>query len=246
MEASGSGCSRPRPRALRTAALGSALLLGTAAALVSCAVRGREPSARDAAYPFPEAETYAPAVPSKLQATVVAGGLSLVGKTELVVNGIRYPMDCTGVVRAAYAFGGVDLAYRFAFYPGNGVARLYGTLRDAGLLYSTRYPAPGDLVFWDDTYDANGNGRADDPLTHVGMVVGVDAEGTVSYLHHNYRRGPVVERMNLIHPGAETLFVKGVYVTVNSPLRMRGSPPGPGTTAGELFRVFGAAYKLAR
>ncbi len=240
--------SRPvrHPRNVLRPAVLLAVTAAVAAALASCAGRGGSPSAKDAAYPFPERETYAPAAPSRLQASVVSGGLSLVGKSELVVNGTRYPMDCTGVVRAAYAFGGLDLAYRFAFYPGNGVARLYGTLRDAGLLYATRYPAPGDLVFWDDTYDANGNGRADDPLTHVGMVVEVDEEGTVSYLHHNYRRGPVVERMNLIHPGAETLLVKGVSMIVNSPLRMRGSPPGPGTTAGELFRVFGAAYKLAR
>ena len=221
-------------------------LLTLAAALVSCAGRGSAPWAKDAAYPFPERETYAPAVSSKLQRTVVAGGLSLVGKTELVVNGVRYPMDCTGVVRAAYAFGGVDLAYRFAFYSGNGVARLYRTLRDAELLYSTRYPAPGDLVFWDNTYDANGNGRADDPLTHVGMVVEVDKEGTISYLHHNYRRGPVVERMNLIHSDMDTLYVQGVARIINSPIRMRGSPPGPGITAGELFRVFGAAYGLSR
>ncbi len=222
------------------------VLLACSVLLASCAGRGRVPAVRDAAYPFPERETYAPAEPSKLQSEVVAGGLSLVGKSELVVKGTRYPMDCTGVVRAAYAFGGVDLAYRFAFYPGNGVRRLYSTLRDAGLLYSTRYPAPGDLVFWDNTYDADGNGKADDELTHVGMVVAVDAEGTVSYLHHNYRLGPVVERMNLVHPDVPTLFVKGISVTVNSPLRMRGSPPGPGTTAGELFRVFGAAYKLSR
>lgn len=237
-------CSR---RPLRSGArFRLALLLAGAALLASCAGRGRAPSAKDAAYPFPERETYAPAEPSKLQTAVVSGGLTLVGKSELVVNGVRYPMDCTGVVRAAYAFGGVDLAYRFAFYGGNGVRRLYMTLRDGNLLYSTRYPAPGDLVFWDDTYDANGNGKADDELTHVGLVVEVDAEGTVSYLHYNYRRGPVVERMNLIHPGVEAFFVKGVSVTVNSPLRMRGSPPGPGTTAGELFRVFGAAYELSR
>lgn len=218
-------------------------LVLAAAALSSCSSRGVSP-AKDSAYPLPEKESYAPSNPSKLQETVVTGGLSLVGKSQLVVNGIRYPMDCTGVVRAAYAFGGVDLAYKFSAYAGNGVRRLYLTLRDEGLLYATRYPAPGDLVFWDDTYDANGNGKADDNLTHVGLVTKVDADGTISYLHHNYRRGPVVERMNLIHPADEVLFVKGVSVPINSPLRMRGSPPGPGTTAGELFRVFGMGYKL--
>ena len=236
----------PCPKSVSVRASRLALLLLAYGILASCAGRRSVPHERDAAYPFPDRETWAPAELTKLQAEVVAGGLGLVGKSELVVNGIRYPMDCTGLMRAAYAFGGVDLAYRFPFYAGNGVQRLYLTLRDSGLLYATRYPAPGDLIFWDDTYDANGNGRADDQLTHVGMVVEVDGEGTISYLHYNYRRGPVVERMNLVRPDIEILVVKGGAVTFNSPLRMRGSPPGPGITAAELFRVFGKAYRLSR
>lgn len=233
------------PRRVRTALrLRFPAFAAFLALLASCSTREAPPNARDAAYPFPERETYARAEPSAVQRAVIEGGLSLVGKKELVVNGARYPMDCTGVVRAAYAFGGIDLASRFSEYGGNGVRRLYLTLRDEGLLYAVRYPALGDLVFWDNTYDMNGNGKADDDLTHVGLVVDVKGDGTIAYLHHNYRRGPVVETMNLLHPDDEYLFVKGVATLANSPMRKRGSPSILATNAAQLFRVFGMAYGL--
>ena len=216
----------------------------TVALLSSCAFRGGSPASVDAAYPLPDHEVYAPAEPTEIQRAVVAGGRSLVGKSELVVNGKRYPMDCTGVVRAAYAFGGVDLARKFPQYGGNGVRRIYLSLRDEGLLYATRYPAPGDLVFWDNTYDANGNGRADDDLTHVGLVVEVRPDGTIEYLHHNYRKGPVVETMNLLYPNDEYRVVNGVSTLINSPLRMRGAPKILFGNSAQLYRVFGMAYKL--
>jgi hypothetical protein len=216
------------------------------ALLASCASPDLPPPARDAAYPFPEREVFIQEEPSELQKTVVKGGLSLVGKKELVVNGKHYPMDCTGVVRAAYAFGGVDLAYRFSDYSGNGVSRLYLTLRDSGLLYAVRYPAPGDLIFWDNTYDRNGNGRADDDLTHVGLVVSVEPDGTISYLHYNYRLGPIVEKMNLLHPNDAYLFTKGASTLANSPMRKRGSPTILETNSAQLFRVFGMGYKLKK
>jgi len=214
--------------------------------LSSCAFRSGRPLVRDSAYPFPDKETYTAAQPTKLQSVVVSGGLSLVGKSELVVNGTRYPMDCTGVVRAAYAFGGVDLAHNFSKYGGNGVRRLYLTLRDEGLLYAVRYPALGDLVFWDNTYDANGNGKADDDLTHVGLVVGVEPDGTIAYLHHNYRKGPIVEKMNLLCPDDEYYFAKGGASLINSPMRMRGAPTISSTNSAQLFRVFGMAYELRK
>jgi hypothetical protein len=44
------------------------------------------------------------------------------------------------------------------------------------------WPAPGDLVFWRDTYDRNRNGRPDDGLTHAGIVEYV-VDGTVVFVH---------------------------------------------------------------
>jgi cell wall-associated NlpC family hydrolase len=196
--------------------------------LFSCAgfpSRATESVAAFGAAAMPESETFIPAPLSAAQKSIVDGGSSLVGKASLVVNGKTYPNDCTGLVRAAYAFAEIDLAFRFGSYAGNGVRRLHETLLDEGLLYATRYPAPGDIVFWDNTYDANGNRKADDEFTHVGVVIAVEPDGAALYLHYHYRLGPIIERMNLVTPDDESL-IDGK--PANAALRMRNSPPGTG------------------
>ena len=101
----------------------------------------------------------------------------------------------------------------------------------------TRGPEPGDIVFFDNTWDRNGNGRWDDDLTHMGVVVAVDRNGTISYLHNHLRRGVIVEQMNLRHPDSREL---------NAPLRQRGSPrDGSGRwLASHLVRGFARAHLL--
>jgi hypothetical protein len=190
---------------------------------------------------FPETEEYRPPSVTERQRLIVQGSRSLEGKKALVVGGVTYPNDCTGLVRAAYAFASIDLAYRFNDLSGNGVRRLYETLRSQNLVYAVRYPAPADIVFWNDTYDANGNGKADDELTHVGVVISAEADGSIVYLHYHYRLGPVMERMNLLRPDDES---RGPDGPVNSILRMRGSPGDVGTNAAQLFNAFGQGYKL--
>ncbi|TFG82522.1 MAG: CHAP domain-containing protein [Spirochaetales bacterium] len=227
-----------KPRRAR----GTILALAFFFPLASCASFGAFPHG-DAAYPFPEHETYATPAISEAQRLIAEGGPTLVGKKSLVVNGVTYPNDCTGVVRAAYAFADIDLAYRFTRYGGNGVRRLFMTLQDRGLLYAVRYPAPADLIFWDNTYDADGDRIADDELTHVGVVISVNEDGSIYYLHYHYRNGPVIERMNLTRPDDESI---ADGQPANSILRMRGSPPGPGSNAAQLFRVFGKGYELVK
>ncbi|HAE21365.1 MAG TPA: hypothetical protein DCG47_03445, partial [Spirochaetaceae bacterium] len=192
---------------LNVMALPALLFLSCLGALASLSCAGSPSRAADRLeIALPIAEAYSPAQVSAAQTSIVAGGKSLVGKASLVVNGKTYPNDCTGLVRAAYAFADIDLAYRFGSYAGNGVRRLHETLLDEGLLYATRYPAPGDLIFWDNTYDANGNGKADDEFTHVGLIIATEPDGAALYLHYHYRLGPVIERMNLVTPDDERLI----------------------------------------
>jgi hypothetical protein len=172
------------------------------------------------------------------------GARSVLGATELVVNGRRFARDCTGTVLAIYWYAGIDLARDFGRYSGGGVTRLYRTLKDASLLYTTREPILGDLVFWDDTYDADGDGAWDDPLTHVGMVMETAADGAISYVHLNYRTGIVIERMNLREPDLHQRVKGGSVTIVNSPLRMaeKGRPHPDRWLAGQLYRVLGMGY----
>lgn len=179
-----------------------------------------------------------------LRARLVEGADSLIGKQDLFVRGKHFTWDCVGTVLAIYWYAGVDLARDFDQYTGNGVARLYKSLAAENLIYAARYPFSGDLVFWDNTYDENGNGRWDDPLTHVGMVVSTAPDGEVSYVHQNVRRGIVVEYMNLNQPSVYQSPDPGSERIFNSP--MREAQPGvahpPNWLSGQLFRAFGMGY----
>lgn len=123
------------------------------------------------------------------------------GRTSLTVNGKKYRMDCSGVVSAIYQKAGIDLTRDFKKYKGGGVQRIHETLRSKGLIYRPNVPVPGDILFWDNTYDANKNGRADDTLSHIGMVVSSNKwSGEVVYIHHHEKKGIVFEKMNLLRP----------------------------------------------
>lgn len=208
-------------------------------ALASCATTPRVEE-RDIPVERPQLST----ATDELRAKLGEGARSVLGARELVVNGRRFSWDCTGTVLAIYWYAGVDLARDFGRYPGNGVSRLYRTLEDADLLYTTPEPILGDVVFWNDTYDADGDGRWDDPLTHVGMVMETARDGTISYIHLNYRKGIVIERMNLREPDVHQRAAAGKVTIVNSPLRMAeaGKPHPDRWLAGQLYRALGMGY----
>jgi hypothetical protein len=223
------------------AALGLASLAVAALALCSCA--SMPPRGPD--QPRPARATEDPAVVS-LRSTLAEGAGSILGATQLVVRGRRFSMDCTGVVLAVYWYAGIDLARDFGRYTGNGVSRIFRTLEREGLLYDTAHPLTGDIVFWDNTYDANGNSKWDDSLSHVGMVTAASDDGTIEYIHHNVRAGIVIERMNLLRPDEEKRSAWGRVRILNSPLRLaaKGEPHPPLWLAGQLYRMLGMGYLL--
>ena len=57
----------------------------------------------------------------------------------------------------------------------------------------------GDLVFFNDTWDFNGDGLVNDPLTHVGIVEAVERDGTIVFIS---RVAGAIERyrMNVAQP----------------------------------------------
>jgi hypothetical protein len=204
------------------------LLASAAIALASCETFER------AGERAPERAVSDPGIVA-IRAKLVEGASRLVGKTELVIKGRRFNWDCTGTVLAVYWYAGIDLSRDFDKYGGNGVSRLFRSLESRDLLYDTEYPLPGDLVFWDDTYDANGDGEWNDELTHVGMAVETDGDGNVSFVHLNAHKGIVVERMNLREPDSRGK---------NAPMRL--ARPGvrhPARwLAGQLYRMMGMGY----
>jgi len=147
-----------------------------------------------------------------------------------VVGGRRYRFDCSGVAAAIYARAGVpllddgrvpDTKALFAWVQKNGSLR-------------RQNPLPGDLVFFDDTWDENGNGRVDDPLSHVGIVERALEDGTVVFVQRAGGR-VIRSRLNLARPHAR---VDERGQSLNHWLRAAHGAR-PAKTTGELFVAYG-------
>ncbi|MFP4551646.1 MAG: CHAP domain-containing protein [Spirochaetales bacterium] len=180
---------------------------------------------------------------SSVQRDIIAAANELLSKQNFLVNGYRYSYDCTGTVLAIYAMAGIHLVDLFPRYSGNGVARLYAIGSEYDLLYHSTIPQPGDLIFWDNTYDKNGDKLWNDELTHVGLVIAVEPNGIVEYVHHDYSKGVVTAKMSLIDPQTHT---DATGVLVNSPMRMRSHRHlNPDEwLASHLYRHLGALHQI--
>src|SRR4051794_26269457 len=85
----------------------------------------------------------------------------LVGLKQLSAVTSKVPDDCSGVVRWPYLREGVDLVEGDDYPPNlNAVTVIY--LRAKKLDALTKTPAPGDLAFFRETYDRNGDGKRND------------------------------------------------------------------------------------
>lgn len=165
---------------------------------------------------------------------IAAAAARYVGARSLVVNGQRFRWDCSGFVEAAMATVGCD-------YTGSS-AMLFEQARDAGVLHRRRIPTPGDVAFFDNTYDRNNDGQLNDPLSHVAIVEAVDQDGTITLIHLS-SKGIVRIRMNLREPD--------VYKTEAGELRndylrskREGDSPRTRYLSGELWTGFASFWKL--
>ncbi|MBR3671463.1 MAG: C40 family peptidase [Spirochaetia bacterium] len=185
----------------------------------------------------PVKNTSSPSISQKQKQLVEAANWAK-GRRYITIDGHRFKMDCSGVIRAIYFKAGIDLAKDFNKYSGGGTMRIHETLRSRGLIYRPTVPVPGDILFWDNTYDANHNGRSDDMLSHIGMVVSSDKKsGNVIYVHHNEKKGIVFEKMNLLHPDDPTY---------NAVMRSQRAKKLPGNKylASHLYKDAGKGYLL--
>jgi hypothetical protein len=163
-------------------------------------------------------------------------GLHLAERATRLVDhdGSLLRRDCSGLVETLFRQEG--LALPTAELTGNAVAREFAGFRRDGALVLD-HPLPGDLAFFDDTYDRNHNGRVDDPLTHVAMVSEVDVDGTVTLVHFG-SHGVSTFRMNLSQVHAPR---DGRGRRINDRLRVQKRRDSPQTRylASELFVAFG-------
>ncbi len=180
--------------------------------------------------------SFVTSLPSR--SAIVESATRLVGARTITSHGKRIAYDCAGVTRAIFLEHGIDL-YRGAFNDpkGNGVRLIHNHIRQHGTLHRGSNVSPGDLVFFDNTWDFNGDGKLNDPLTHVGIVERFEPDGTVIFIS---RVANAVERyrMNLEQPHVHKTAQGHV---LNDYIR-RKHPADPDHTArltGELFSFYG-------
>ena len=180
---------------------------------------------------------------------VIASAQTLIGRapeSTVKVNGRTFVLDCIGTVSAIFYGMDIDVQRDFPRYRGDGVGRLYQSLGALKVLHRDLYPRPGDIIFWDNTWDANGDGILDnDPRTHAGVVLSVDADGTIHYVHEHIVKGVTVEAMNLLHP-RDYYDPQGRIINnalaMNSGVNRRNNPPH--WTSGDLWDSFGDILRV--
>lgn len=167
---------------------------------------------------------------------VATAAQSFLGHRALVALGKTYRFDCSGFVEASLAKAGRAAS--------GSSASLFEQAQERGVLHHRKTPDPGDIAFFDDTYDRNRNGRVDDPLSHVAVVESVDPDGTIHLVHVGSGSvGTFV--MNLRHPSDRT---DDAGKRMNDRLRVERRSDSPGThyLASELSAGFGSFWKVDR
>lgn len=159
---------------------------------------------------------------------------AFIGARRLTAGGQTHRYDCSGFVSAAYARAGIDLQ-------GLSSAALYDRARAEGVFHRRRLPRPGDVAFFHNTWDKDGDRRFNDRLTHVAVVEKVDNDGTITMVHKG-GRGVGRTTMNLRHRHTNK---SDDGVLLNSFLRYRksGDRRRVKYLTGELWAGFASFWK---
>lgn len=209
-------------------------LLITVATLVGCAGVARD---RTAPISSDNQDCCRTVTATPRRTAIVRTATQLIGARTIDVNGRRVAYDCAGVARAIYLKHGIDLYQGAHGDPqANGVRIIHAHIRQHGTFHQGPVVHPGDLVFFDNTWDFNRDGKVNDPLTHVGIVERQEPDGTVVFIS---RVAGAIERyrMNLALPHVHKTAEGRV---LNDYLRRKDTvdPAETAYLAGELFAQF--------
>ena len=211
--------------------------LGLLAALAGCATHRVVPD--DALAP----DVIQPAGAPPLVRVGEPRGLAVAREAEDFLQNDRRLVrrDCSGLVESVFQRLGLMVPEADDMGLHSSVASTYHALELDHALY-VDHPLPGDLAFFDDTYDRNHNGRLDDPLTHVAIVVSSEEDGTLTLVHYG-GHGISSFHMNLSHVHQAR---DGRGKRVNDVLRPRKRRDSSDTRhlASELFVAFGRAAEV--
>lgn len=214
---------------------GDILATGMVALLVGCPA-----PAFDVARPVKAPERHCCPAESvqQLRHAIALTATKLVGARTIKHKGRLIKYDCAGVTRAIYLANGIDLFKN----PGrnrrtNGTTIIYDHVRRYGHIHRGPRARVGDLVFFNNTWDLNGDGRANDPLTHVGVVEKIEPDGTIVFISRVSR---AIERyrLNLLQPGVHKSR-DGRLLNDFMRRKRRNDPDNTRYLTGQLFAAFG-------
>ena len=98
--------------------------------------------------------------------------------------------DCSGFVNAVYWTAVENPSIKFS----GSTENIYYILSKANKTYKKSLPNVGDIIFFDGTTSPNKK------LTHSGIVIKVDEDETITYIHASTSKGLVLGYMNLKYP----------------------------------------------
>lgn len=150
------------------------------------------------------------------------------GKNKLTVNGKKYKSDCSGIINAIFSAANVGISIN------GGVKNIYRHTKKYGQIVKNK-PAPGDLIFFHNTYDKSRNGKINDWLTHIGIVEKIEPDNTIHFIHF---MGYSVVRSYLNLSSPKLSYHPQTNKRINHYLR-RAQGPYRAYTAAELFAGFG-------
>jgi hypothetical protein len=159
------------------------------------------------------------------------------GKRRIVVRGRSFHWDCANYIRAIHFHLFDVLGYPGGPKTRSGVRRIWYFAKKRGGVHFRRIPLVGDLIFFHQTYDSNGNRRADDYYTHIAIVERVDKDGTITYIDRAVN-GIARRKMNLFYPDHVRSPRGGKVVNSNVRPRRRWDEKGAKYLSGQLFAGF--------
>ncbi|MEI0528649.1 NlpC/P60 family protein [Brachyspira intermedia] len=134
--------------------------------------------------------------------------------------------DCSGFVAAVY-FTAIE---KPSIKLSGSTANIFYLLSKENKIYKNTLPNIGDIIFFD------GTTSYDKKLTHSGIVIDVDEDETITYIHSSTSKGPILGYMNLKYPDLARKDGK----QINSYLR-RGAAPY--SLASHCFNSYGTVLE---
>ena len=145
-----------------------------------------------------------------------------------------FRFDCSGFVAAVYWMSDIVIFDKQASKGNTGVNIIYKTFSKYNKIYTNGTPNIGDIVMFDNTT------KIPKPLSHCGIIVDIDDNDTITFIHASVSRGLVLGYINLTNAKS---YKDDDGNIINSYLK-RGSGTTP--LASNCFNSFGTIFSVPK